>query len=323
MEMVQSVVRRSLVVLAALSSFACAAVQESGARMTHSMQADSADGLHYHVHAPLAAQGRPSLLVMLHGCTQDAASFTAASRVLEYAAGMVVLFPEQSPAAHVQRCWNWYDPASQGRDSGEAGMIAALTRRVAQQHSVDPARIYVAGISAGGLMASILAAAYPDVYAALGVHSGAAFPAAANVMEGLATMRGDTPAASSAAAAIAAMGSRLRSVPVVIVHGDEDAVVKPVNALYAAQTWWEVHARATGRAAEPVVDRRRGSSGGRAYEVATYADTPGGSAVAEVWMVEGLGHAWSGGAEGGSYADPQGPDAARVIVEFLIRQRRP
>jgi poly(hydroxyalkanoate) depolymerase family esterase len=292
-------------------------------RMAHTLLSGFDDGLDYRVYVPAPPAGRrPPLLVMLHGCTQDAAAFSAATHVLRHATGVVVLFPEQTPRANPQRCWNWFDPASQRRDGGEAAMIAALTRRIAASHEVDERRIYVAGISAGGVMAAIMAAAYPDLYAALGVHSGAAFPTASSPAAALAVMRGAADADASTAAAVAAMGPRLRSMPAILVHGTDDAVVAVANADQAARMWWSVHARATGSAA-PHVERRAGSDRGRAFEVQSFSASAGQPPVIELWRIAGLGHAWSGGIAGGSYADPDGPDAAALILDFLLQQRRP
>jgi poly(hydroxyalkanoate) depolymerase family esterase len=302
-----------------------AARRAAGADVLHTERHGSADGLAYRLYLPEPrGAARVPLVVMLHGCQQDAAAFSAASRTLRHAGGVALLFPEQDPSAHPQRCWNWFSPAHQVRDAGEPAVLAALTRRIAAEHDIDRGRIYVAGISAGGLMASILAAAYPDVYSALGIHSAAAYPVAATVAEALAVMRGEGGGAeASAAAAVAAMGERLRGVPVVVVHGSADAVVRPINARRAAESWWQVYRRAAGLdgGAEARITRTSGTEGGRPYERVMYAATESGAPVVELWLVEGLGHAWSGGLHGGSFADHDGLDAARVILRFLLEQR--
>jgi poly(hydroxyalkanoate) depolymerase family esterase len=297
------------------------------AGMQHAEQQGSLHGLSYRLHLPQPGPPLPPLLVMLHGCLQDAASFAAATRTLEQAGTAIVLFPEQSAAANPQRCWNWFDPANRHRDGGEAAAIAALTRQLAAEHGADPARVYVAGISAGGMMAAVMAATYPDLYAALGVHSAGAFPTAASVAEALAVMRGEGldegSAAAAGDAALAAMGDRRRSMPAVIVHGSEDAVVSPANARQAMHAWWRVHQRATGLAAPPAVSLETGSSNGRDWTVERWGSLPGGPLLLEQWEVHGLGHAWSGGVDGGSYADPAGPDAAGIMLRFLFQQRQP
>jgi poly(hydroxyalkanoate) depolymerase family esterase len=321
--------------------------------LPHTELRGSADGLDYRVHLPVrpaqprraadaggtgGAVGQP-LFVMLHGCLQDAGAFGQATHMLVHARDAVVLYPEQSAAANPQRCWNWFNPDNQRRDGGEAAQIAALTRRIAAEHDVDVHRIYVAGISAGGMMAAIMAAAYPDIFAALGVHSAGAFPTAATVAEALAVMRSesfdDAAAVASAEAAWHAMGDLARSMPVIVMHGYEDSVVNVANAEHAARSWWLVHARAGGGTAEPQealrdmpVMRRSGTEAGRAFEVVSWAATgsaaaPAGAPVIELWRVAELGHAWSGGVDGASYADAAGPDAARVMVQFLLRHRRP
>jgi poly(hydroxyalkanoate) depolymerase family esterase len=264
---------------------------------------------------------------MLHGCLQDAASFSAATRVLEHAQGAIVVYPEQPAAANPQRCWNWFNPANQLRDGGEAAAIAALTRQVAAEQGADPRRIHVAGISAGGMMAAIMAATWPELYASLGVHSAGAFPTAGTVAEALAVMRGDAlddaSALAAGDAAVAAMGGRLRSMPVIIIHGREDAVVSPANARQALQSWWRVHQRADARTSAPGISREAGHANGRDYLVERWSAADGAPPLLEYWEVRGVGHAWSGGVAGGSYADPTGPDAAAVMLRFLLAQRRP
>lgn len=300
-------------------------------RVTHTDLRGSAAVLEYRLYLPVsdvAERGRAApLLVMLHGCLQDAASFSAATHMLQHAVGIAVLFPEQPVASNPQQCWNWFNPASQQRGAGEAARLAGVTQHVIAEYGLDESRVWIAGISAGGMMAAIMAASYPDIYIALGVHSAGAFPVASTMAEALAVMRGDAlddaTATVSADAAWRAMGPRARSMPVVIVHGSDDAVVNVLNAEQAAQSWWRVHGLATGTAADAHVVRRTGSEGGRDYVVETYATSPDVAPVIERWLIDGLGHAWSGGVAGGSYADPAGPDAARIILDFLTRQRRP
>jgi poly(hydroxyalkanoate) depolymerase family esterase len=294
----------------------------------------SAAGLDYLLYLPdgsgragsTAARPAP-LLVMLHGCTQDAAAFVEATPMLAHAAGVAVLYPEQSAAANPQRCWNWFDPVNQRRGGGEAAAIAALTRHLVAQHELDARRVYVAGISAGGMMAAILAATYPDIYAAVATHSAGAFPTAASVGDALAVMRGvgldDATALAAGSAASDAMAHRVRTVPALIVHGTADAVVNVANAHQAAAAWWHVHVRATGTRMTAHTVRRVATENGREYVVEWWSESPGSAPVIEVWRVDALGHAWSGGTDGGSYADPAGPDAARIILDFLLRHSLP
>ncbi|TVP45232.1 MAG: esterase [Gemmatimonadales bacterium] len=234
-----------------------------------------------------AGAPRP-LLVLLHGCTQDADDVARGTRMdaLATARGVAVLYPEQAPDAHPLRCWNWYEPAHQGRDAGEPAILAGMIRGVVEAHGLDPDRVFVAGMSAGGAMAAILAATYPELFAGMASHSGVPFgiarglPAATAALSG--TLEVDPDAAAEAVRS--AMGDRARDIPTLIIHGSEDAVVSPRNA-----AWFE----AQGVQLLP-------------------------ANLLRVVMVPGLGHAWSGGAPEGTYTDPRGPDASRMILDFFL-----
>jgi poly(hydroxyalkanoate) depolymerase family esterase len=235
-----------------------------------------------------AEAGRPApLLVLLHGCTQDADDVARGTRMdaLATARGVAVLYPEQDPDAHPLRCWNWYEPAHQGRGAGEPAILAGMIRGVVEAHGLDPARVFVAGMSAGGAMAAILAATYPELFAGMASHSGVPFgiarglPAATAALGG--TLEVDPEAAAEAVRS--AMGDRARRIPMLIIHGTEDAVVSPRNA-----AWFE----AQGMQFLPADQLR-------------------------VVRVAGLGHAWSGGAPEGTWTDPRGPDASSMILDFM------
>jgi poly(hydroxyalkanoate) depolymerase family esterase len=250
------------------------------------------------------------LVVMLHGCTQDPEDFARGSRFNQAAAdsGVIVAYPEQASANHVQKCWSWYDPAHQGR-GGEPAIIAAITREVMAKHAVDPARVYVGGVSAGGAMAVNVAASYPELYAAAGAHSGIAYRSAPNVMAALAVMKTGAAAPDSlSGAARAALGER--AMPLIAIHGAADAVVAPVNGRQLAAQF----AVAAG-AKDALVDER--TEGGRRVEVRRYGQDH------ELWIIDGLGHAWSGGSPDGTFTDAQGPDATREMLRFFLAHRKP
>lgn len=274
--------------------------------------------LRYRLYQPRrAAPGARPLLVMLHGCTQDALDFAQGTRMNEAAGdiGWLVLYPEQSTRENQYRCWNWFRGGHQRRDRGEPALIAGLTRQIVAAHGADPCRVYVAGLSAGGAMAVILAETYPDVYAAVGVHSGLPYAAARGAMAALAVMRhGASAPAPEPRWRNSPAAGRAKPVPAIVFHGDEDTDVHPRNgelvaARFAGQ--WQTPA------SNPQPAPSRGTvSGGRSYvrEVLTSSD---GRPVLEYWRVGGSGHAWSGGSPLGSYTDPAGPDASAEMLRFF------
>jgi poly(hydroxyalkanoate) depolymerase family esterase len=267
--------------------------------------------------------------VMLHGCTQTAASFSAGSLMNRAADrhGFVVAYPEQSREENPSCCWNWFSTSHQARGGGEPASIAGAVRTVADAArgwTIDPARVYVAGMSAGGAMAAVMAATYPDVFAAVAIHSGLAYGSARTLPDAMQAMRrgGPDPEAQGAGA-FTAMGAAARVVPALVIHGTADAVVAPVNADHAVRQWMATNRRAARGAYEPDLDRpdaavRDAGAGARPYTRRTWLDADGG-VVQEQIEVEGLGHAWSGGAPGGSYTDPRGPSAADAIHDFFAR----
>lgn len=243
------------------------------------------------------------LLVMLHGCGQTPEDFATGTgmNLLARERGVMVLYPGQSRQAHANRCWNWFDPAHAARGVGEAATIASLTRRVIELHGADPARVYVAGLSAGGSMALVLAHGYPDLFAGVGVHSGLPLGAARDQGSAVLAMQRGNP------------GVRLlRPVPTIVFHGSLDGVVNPRNgrliAIRAREPFAPLrHAQAVGH-----------SAGGRSY--GKTVDRMGtGRALVEHWSVQGAGHAWSGGSVRGRFTDPKGPDASREMLRFLLR----
>ena len=252
----------------------------------------------YRLFVPPSPAACPALIVMLHGCTQTAEDFAAGTRMndLARAAGALVLYPEQIPGANPQRCWNWFAPAAQQRAGGEAALLAGMVRSVMAAHSVDPGRVFVAGLSAGGAMAANLGAAYPELFAAIGVHSGLAAGAATDMAGAFAAMRQGRA------------GSAPHTARTIVFHGDKDATVAPRNG--------ELVARQVSRGGR--VETLEGRvPDGLSYTRALEHDASG-RVVVERWIVHGAGHAWSGGATSGSYTEPQGPDASAAMLDFFL-----
>jgi poly(hydroxyalkanoate) depolymerase family esterase len=247
------------------------------------------------------------LLVMLHGCTQtpdDFALGTGMNRLAE-AEGLLVAYPGQVESANGSRCWNWFQPTDQERERGEPSLIAGIARQVTARHGADPARLYIAGLSAGGAKAAIMARAYPDLFAAVGIHSGLPDGSARDVATALAAMRRPN-------GGVARPDGRL--VPTIVFHGDRDRTVHPGNAEAILD-------QALGQAGILDVQIETGRvPGGRTYRRTRHVRADGRTIV-EGWRVAGLGHAWSGGDPRGTFTDPRGPDASRAMVDFFRQQR--
>ena len=279
----------------------------------------------YKLCVPAGADGRSlPLVVMLHGCTQDPDDFAAGTgmNALATEQGFYVLYPAQAHDANPSRCWNWFKHNHQQRGRGEPAVIASMTQAIMQAHDIDPRRVYVAGLSAGGAMAAIVGAAYPDVYAAVGVHSGLAPGAASNLPEALAAMKGGASGAAPLAGAATRWGATAPHpppglpLPVIVFHGDRDATVHPRNGEQVVAAALGADAGAAGRSVEQGVSAR-----GRRYTRAVSAAAAGRPA-AEHWVLHDAGHAWSGGRAAGSYTDPQGPDASREMLRFFLEHAR-
>jgi poly(hydroxyalkanoate) depolymerase family esterase len=283
------------------------------------------------VHAPagVAPQTTVPLVCMLHGCTQDAASFAAATLMTDAADrhGFVAVYPQQERGDNARGCWNWFLPQHQARGAGEPASIAAIVRELmgtASPWTIDPRRVFVAGLSAGGAMAAILAAAYPDLFCAVAVHSGLAYRSATDVGAAFTAMaRGSEDPLGQGRAAHAEMGRRARPVPSIVVHGSADATVAPVNAARVLQQSMAANRLAAPETcdldvARPTTTERGEVDGGHAYTHSRWTDRRGG-VMHELLMVDGLGHAWSGGAPGGSHTDPRGPDASEAIWRFFAQ----
>ena len=267
-----------------------------------------------------AAAAALPLLVLLHGCKQDAADFAqgTAMNALAETKQCLVLYPEQLSKANSMRCWNWFDSAHQGRDAGEPGMIAALTREVIETRRADPSRVYIAGLSAGGAMSAVVAGLYPEVFAAVGVHSGLPAGAASNVMSAFSAMRrgarkSDAPGPRRGTDSV---------MPTIVFHGSADKTVHPDNGDQIMDAALAAFG-ASGLALEKVAQSESspGSENGRRSTLRTIYSAADGTTYVEHWGVGSGPHAWSGGDAAGSFTDPHGPSASQAMLAFFLQHR--
>ncbi|MBC7484976.1 MAG: PHB depolymerase family esterase [Rhizobacter sp.] len=251
------------------------------------------------------------LLVMLHGCAQDAQAFARSTRMNRLAAreGFIVLWPEQDRLANSQGCWNWFDTRA-GRAYKEAASIVSAIDDVCARHGADPARVAVAGLSAGASLAALLATRYPERFKAVAMHSGIAPGAANSTATALAAMQGRR---KPAALAMASAGAAALP-PLLVIHGTADTLVRPGNGRAAAQAWADA---AGAQATAPRTVQR-----GKRYPVTVTDFKLKARVVASLCEIAGLGHAWSGGAASQAFSDPKGPNASRMIWAFAARQFR-
>jgi poly(hydroxyalkanoate) depolymerase family esterase len=273
--------------------------------------------VHYKLFVPSSYCGEPMpLVVMLHGCGQNASDFALGTGMNELAEQLqvLVLYPEQTADAHWNNCWQWYDPAHHRRGEGEPALIAGLTQYIAAEYAVDRARVAVAGLSSGAAMAVILGRTYPDLFSAVGCHSGLAHGSATDSVGAMVAMRdGADPDALAAPPPLA-------GVPTIVFHGDADATVHRQNSVGVVRQSVESYAAHTPNAhAHLRVHEETGEAGGRAFTRYIHAGK-NGTVLAEHWTVHGAGHAWSGGNPQGSYTDTSGPNATKEMLRFFLEK---
>jgi poly(hydroxyalkanoate) depolymerase family esterase len=259
----------------------------------------------YKLFIPSRSRGQQlPLVVMLHGCTQSPDDFAAGTRMnfLAEEANCLVVYPEQPSGANHAKCWNWFRTGDQRRGRGEPSLIADITRQIMRDYAIDPKRVYVAGLSAGGAAAAVMGATYADLYAAVGIHSGLACGAASDLPSAFVAMR--------QGGGRGATGKGGSPVPTIVFHGDRDTTVHPNNG----DGIFEQSAKAASSTTKVLRGR---VPDGHAYTrtILTNGDGPG---ISEHWNIHGCGHAWPGGNPAGSYTDPRGPDATREMLRFFL-----
>lgn len=275
----------------------------TGSQWLSSSFSNHAGSRDYMLYVPSTYAGRPMpLVVMLHGCTQDPDDFAAGTRMNELAEefGFLVAYPAQSRKVNQQGCWNWFKGTDQRHGQGEPAVIAGIVGAIAQSHAVDHRRVFAAGLSAGGAMAAILGTAYPDLFAAVAIHSGLPVGAAHDLPTALQAMKSGRSGKARAPIAV----------PAIVFHGDRDRTVHPINGSQVL-----ADAVASGSAPVETMTEHGTARGGRKYTRRVLSRS--GMTVAEEWVVHGAGHTWSGGSKAGSHTSPNGPDASREMVRFF------
>jgi poly(hydroxyalkanoate) depolymerase family esterase len=270
------------------------------------------------------------LVMMLHGCMQNPQGLAAISGMNAVADqnNFLVVYPEQSKEANPLQCWNWFDAKHQARDSGEPSILAAVVNEVRRSHKVDAKRVYVAGISAGAAMAVVMGVSYPDIFSAVGVHSGLAFKAATDVQGGLTAMKqGGPDPRQLGLLAFQVMeknlaGKSARRMPVIVFHGDADPYLNPSNANQVVTQWVTTNdylddgKSNDSVASEPARTIPGSIPAGHTFTRYVYNDRSARLLIEE-WIVKGLGHAWSGSPAAAPFADPKGPNASAEMWRFF------
>ena len=291
-------------------------IAPAGGRFVEKIYANAAGSRAYKMYIPSLYRGQAlPLVVMLHGSTQTSDDFAAGTRmnVLAEDESYFVVYPAQDGRANPAKCWNWFRPDDQRRGHGEPSIVAGITCQVMRDYSIDPQRVYIAGLSAGAAAAVVMGATYADLYAAIGVHSGLPFRAAVDLTSALAAMRLGDSRRSSTSCETGAVVEDQGALPTIVFHGDRDTIVHPRNADNVIS-----HAVTNKKWQKKV--RRGRAPGGHAYTRTIYIDA-NRTAISEQWCIHGAGHAWSGGSIAGSYTDPRGPDATSEMLRFFRGHR--
>ena len=274
-----------------------------GAKFISGSYANHAGSRNYKLYVPSTYTGQAMpLLVMLHGCTQNPDDFAAGTQMNQVAEemGCFVAYPEQTAGANHSKCWNWFNAIDQQHGQGEPSIIAGIAQQIIDEYPVNERQVYVAGLSAGGAMAVIVGTLYPELFAAVGVHSGLPFASAQDLPSALSAMKRGASNAHKAG-----NGSQ----PIIVFHGDSDTTVNPRNGEQVMEQRLHSHKGA------PSIQSGSVPNGYR-YTQTTHTKADG-SPLGEHWVVHGAGHAWSGGSSHGTYTDAKGPDASREMLRFF------
>lgn len=274
----------------------------------------------YKIYIPNSHTSDPMpLIVMLHGCTQDPDDFARGTQMNQLAEenGFLVLYPQQDAASNSSKCWNWFNAMDQKQGQGEPSLIAGITNEVIEQYGADRRKVFVAGLSAGGAMAVIMGTTYPDLYSAVGVHSGLPYASATDLPSALSAMKGNVRRSDSSRHA---SRRSVESIPIIVFHGDRDVTVNATNGKVMMDDFVAgfEQGNAPSDKISTVVEDGEVAGGHRFSRTSLHAD--GRPVLAEHWLIHGAGHAWAGGSARGSYTDPKGPDASKEMLRFFNTQ---
>ena len=277
----------------------------AGAQFLSRALTTNSGSMRYKLYIPTPRDTPPAgLIIMLHGCKQNPDDFAVGTGMNEVAdtKNFIVAYPQQESSANAAACWNWFVPAHQMRDRGEPALMAALTRALTTEFNIPAGKVFAAGLSAGGAMAAILAETYPELYAAVGIHSGLAYGSANDVMSAFAAMRGDRLVRARTTAD--ATAPRM-----ILFQGSKDSTVHPSNVE-------ALMSRRSDASLQRVIDPAANHNGRNVNRQVFH--NAAGVHVLEVWEIEETGHAWSGGNERGSFTDKAGPSASAEMVRFFL-----
>jgi poly(hydroxyalkanoate) depolymerase family esterase len=283
----------------------------------------------FQVFVPKKLAADPGLLVVLHGCFMTGEQMATGTEVNRFAAerGFVVVYPEQTYRDNTWKCWNWFKPENQRRDDGELSIIAGMAQTAVKKYQLNAERVFVTGLSAGAAMASNLLGCYSDVFAGAMVHSGLEFAAAQSESEAhQVTKNGPIrDLDQSAQQALQCSPARQRLIPVIVVHGKSDSAVNPINADRTTALFekinTEIFVRTGGSASEITHAHSRITQDGYKYPAAVDDTLFAGRSVVRKVIVEGMSHAWSGGAPTAPYMEPRGVKAVQILVDTFFPQQ--
>jgi len=277
-------------------------------------------------HSESTNHGKIPVIIALHGCMQDSESFAAGTRLNEWAEklGFAVYYPEQSKFFNIYNCWNWFLPTNQMKNTGEAELIMGGLKKVTREFSLNKDKTFLLGMSSGGAVVSILANCYPRSFQAVATHHGTMYKAASDVFSAKEVVYNGSKIAPEVAAAkgysCSGFTPKKNPLPAVIIHGSRGAVMRAIHAtqveseLRIFNDYLDNGIRDNSLDDEMTFEKFTPDNL-YSYDVVTWSHR--GRPYIKRYMIETLGHAWSGGDNQYEFNDPHGPDATKIILDFF------